>query len=467
MPGFAIQSPTVVGCLCCAVLWLLSGCSEVEQVPAEAAAQSNLPNFVILLADDLGWRDVGYHGGDYPTPHIDRLARSGVRLENFYVQPLCSPTRAALLTGRYPIRYGLQSCALRPWAQAGLALTEQTLAAALGELGYTTAIVGKWHLGHFAPAYLPMARGFDHQYGPFNGGVNYVTHQRMGRLDWHRDQQPLEEEGYATTLLANEASRLIRQHDFSKPLFLYVPFTAVHSPRSAPASLVKRFRSLQPEARQIYAAMVASLDRAVGDVLATLEEVGVRDNTLVLFGSDNGGAPGMGDNGSLRGFKGELGEGAVRTSWIASWPGRLPEGVIRNEPVQVVDLFPTLLQLAGGTSQAGRLDGTSIFAVLAKGEARALDDLLIYSGPRGGALRSGALKLVIEKREKGAAPVVELFDLNDDPTEQHNLAQERSTDLERLQKRLKAWEALAVAPIALSATRPADFVPPEIWGQTE
>lgn len=460
-----------VGRACCVSFVLLSSCSdlsdsEVKQSEIDPSPKDRQPNIVLLLADDLGWNDVGYHGGDYPTPQIDQLARDGTRLENFYVQPLCSPTRAALLTGRYPMRYGLQSCALRPWAEAGLALTETTLADALREVGYTTAIVGKWHLGHHAIAYLPMARGFDHQYGPFNGGVNYVTHQRMGRLDWNRDQEPLEEEGYATSLIANEATRLIYEHDFAQPLFLYVPFTAVHSPRSAPASLVKRFSHLEPEARRIYAAMVSSLDRAVGDVVKALEKVGVRDDTLILFGSDNGGAPGMGDNGSLRGFKGELGEGAVRTSWLASWPGRIPKGVIQSEPLHVVDIFPTLLFLAANGAEADQVDGVNVFSVILGDAFRSSEDFLIYSGPRGGAMRSGDLKLVIEKRVKGEDPVVELFNLSMDPNEQNNLAEVLTEERAAMQAQLDAWAASAVPPISLDAKRPDDFVPPEIWGQT-
>ncbi len=423
------------------------------------------PNFVVILADDLGWNDVGYHGGEYSTPQIDRLAKKSALMEHFYVQPLCSPTRAAFLTGRYPIRYGLQSCALRPWANAGLALSEETLADALRELGYKTAIVGKWHLGHFEPEYLPTRRGFDHQYGSFNGGVNYVSHERLGKLDWHRDDQPLKEEGYATSLIAREASRIIRTHDFDRPLFLYVPFTAVHSPRSAPAQLVKRFANFEPEARRVYAAMIASLDRGVGDILSALDSADVRENTLVLFGSDNGGAPGMGDNAPLRGFKGDLGEGGVRTSWIASWPGTIPSGSVVDEPMHVVDLFPTFVQLAGGSARSDRLDGFDVFGVMRGESARASDELLLYSGPRGGALRIGRHKLIVENRRGVDEPIIKLFDLSADPNEALNLADTRASDVDRMRARLDDWSNQAVAPIQVAATRPEDFVPPEIWGQ--
>jgi arylsulfatase A-like enzyme len=451
----------------------------VDEVPARAAdapteRATRAPNFVVLLADDLGWNDVGYHGGDYPTPVLDRLAQTGTRLECFYVQPLCSPTRAALLTGRYPIRYGLQSCALRPWADAGLPTTERTLADALRDAGYRTAIVGKWHLGHHDRAYLPTRRGFDHQYGPYNGGVHYVTHKRLGRLDWHRDDAPLEEEGYATTLLAREAVRLVNRHDFdAAPLFLYVPFTAVHSPRSAPAPLVARFEHLEPESRRVYAAMVASLDGAVGDILDALQKRGVRDNTLVLFGSDNGGAPGLGDNTPLSGFKGDFLEGGVRASWIASWPTRVPPGAIVERPLHVVDLFPTLLALAGVPVEPGDrgerlpLDGIDIGDVLFGEDRPATErELLLYSGPRGGALRLGDLKLVLESQGDGE-PRVSLFDVAADRTEEHDLALLRPDDVRRLRARLDVWESVAVPPLRLPAERPKDFVPPAVWGQGE
>src|SRR5262245_25774119 len=190
---------------------------------ADDAAKPPQPNIVFLLADDLGWADVGWHGGEIQTPHLDRLAAAGARLEQFYVQPVCSPTRAALMTGRYPMRHGLQVGVVRPWAQYGLPLEERTLPQALQEAGYVTAICGKWHLGHFRPEYLPTRRGFDHQYGHYNGALDYFTHVRDGGFDWHRDDRVCHDEGYTTHLLAKEAVRLIRAHDGQKPLFLYVP----------------------------------------------------------------------------------------------------------------------------------------------------------------------------------------------------------------------------------------------------
>src|SRR3954454_15926984 len=197
------------------------------------AADPPKPNIVFLLADDLGYGDVGWHGGDIRTPHLDRLAAAGARLEAFYVQPVCSPTRAALMTGRDPMRHGLPGGVVRTWAQYGLPLEERTLAQALQEAGYFTAICGKWHLGHFQRAYLPTSRGFLHQYGHYNGALDYFTHERDGGFDWHRNDRVCRDEGYTTVLLGNEAVDVIGKHQQSRPLFMYVPFNAPHTPLQA------------------------------------------------------------------------------------------------------------------------------------------------------------------------------------------------------------------------------------------
>ncbi|MEX2214820.1 MAG: sulfatase-like hydrolase/transferase, partial [Phycisphaeraceae bacterium] len=173
-------------------------------VTTPARAQLSPPNIIILLADDLGWGDVGYHGSKIATPHIDRLAKMGTRLNQFYVQPVCSPTRAALLTGRYPMRMGLQCGVVRPWADYGLPLDERTMADELKEIGYQTAIVGKWHLGHFKPDYLPTRRGFTQQYGHYNGALDYFSHQRDGGHDWHKNDKRNDDEGYTTDLIGRE-----------------------------------------------------------------------------------------------------------------------------------------------------------------------------------------------------------------------------------------------------------------------
>ncbi len=196
-----------------------------------SAASAPRPHIVVIVADDLGRNDVGFMGGkEIKTPNLDRLAATGAQLDAFYVQPVCTPTRASLMTGRYPMRYGLQVGVIRPWATYGLPLDERILPQALQEAGYETAIVGKWHLGNHERAYLPTQRGFDHQYGHYFGALDYYTHIRDGKHDWHRNDQPSHDEGYTTHLLAREAVRRIHDRDARKPLFLYVPFNAVHAP---------------------------------------------------------------------------------------------------------------------------------------------------------------------------------------------------------------------------------------------
>src|SRR2546421_2281483 len=268
---------------------------------AEPAASVNRPNIVFLLADDLGWNDVSFNGSDIKTPVIDGFAASGVRLDQHYVCPVCTPTRGCLMTGRYPIRYGLQKRVIEVESQYGLKLEERTLPQALKEVGYYTAICGKWHLGHFNSAYLPQNRGFDHQYGMYWGRIDYFTHEidkplhapGIG-LDWHRDGEPLRQKGYSTTLIGQEASQIIEKHDFSKPLFLYVPFNAPHGPAQAAPDILKRIENITDPKRHNYAAVVVAIDDAVGQILAAIEKRNIGKNTLIVFTSDNGG---MLDNG--------------------------------------------------------------------------------------------------------------------------------------------------------------------------
>ncbi len=272
---------------------LLPFVSPMAVAAEEPTRPSPAPHIVFFLADDLGWGDVGFHGGTIPTPHIDQLAERGVRLEQFYVQPVCSPTRGALLTGRYPMRLGLQVGVVRPWAKHGLPLDERTLPQALREAGYATAICGKWHLGHVSPEYLPTRRGFDRQYGHYNGALDYFTHIRDGGHDWHENDAANHDKGYATDLIADAAIEIIAGHDPGKPLFLYVPFNAPHTPLQAPASWVGKFAHIENKQHRIYAAMVACMDDAIGRILAALDEHGfAREETLVFFCSDNGGHPG-------------------------------------------------------------------------------------------------------------------------------------------------------------------------------
>jgi arylsulfatase A-like enzyme len=229
----------------------------ILQEPGGAHAADLQPNIVYIVADDLGWKDVGFHGSDIKTPHLDALAANGAKLDDFYAQPMCTPTRAALMTGRYPMRYGLQTAVIPQGHTYGLALDEWLLPQALKEAGYETAIVGKWHLGHADPKYWPLQRGFDYQYGPLIGEIDYFTHKVDGKVDWYRNNEVVEEEGYSTTLLGDDAVRLIEDHNPNTPLFLYLAFNAVHTPYQAPRNISTSTRAskiqvaaLMPPARQ-------------------------------------------------------------------------------------------------------------------------------------------------------------------------------------------------------------------------
>jgi arylsulfatase A-like enzyme len=449
--------------------------------PAAELRSAKPPNIVFILADDLGWADVGFHGGEIKTPNIDKLAAAGVRLEQFYVQPVCSPTRAALMTGRYPMRHGLQVGVVRPWAQYGLPLEERTLPQALKEAGYETAISGKWHLGHFQRPYLPTQRGFDHQYGHYNGALDYFTHMRDGGFDWHRDDTECRDEGYSTFLLVEEARRIIRNRDSRKPLFLYVPFNAVHAPHQVPQKYTEPYAHFK-EPRRTYAGMVAAMDEGIGQIVAALEEQGLRQNTLIIFSSDNGGpTPGrVTSNGPLRAGKGTLYEGGVRVPAFATWDGRIKPGTTVNVPLHIVDWYPTLLRLAGASLQQKlALDGKDAWPAITEGKPSPHEEILLNTTPRHGAIRIGEWKLVINgnkaagdesvesapqsEQQAATSGSIELFNVSEDPYEKRNRAAENPDKVKELRARYNALARQAVAP--RNAPRAAGFNVPQVWGQ--
>ncbi len=451
-----------------------------------ALAAENHPNILFILADDLGYADVGFTGGkDIKTPHIDALAAAGARLEQFYVQPVCSPTRASLMTGRYPMRYGLQVGVVRPWEKRGLPLTEQVLPQALKTAGYTTAIVGKWHLGDFERAYLPTSRGFEHQYGHYCGAIDYFTHERDGGFDWHRDDRVCRDEGYSTHLLAREAERLLREQPADKPFFLYVPFNAVHGPHEVPQEYCAPYGAL-PEPRRTYAGMVAAMDEAIGGILAALDARGLRTNTLIFFSSDNGGPnPGrVTSNGPLRAGKGTVYEGGTRVCACVAYQGRIKAGTVVRQPLHMVDWYPTLLKLAGASvDQKLPLDGRDLWPVLTQGKPSPHDQILLNTTPQSGAIRVGDWKLVVngstssgEEDEESPAPAkrkkaarkqppagVELFNLAQDLSEKHNLAAEQPERVKDLRARYDALAKQAALPD--NTPKPPGYTAPKVWGE--
>src|SRR6266852_8200212 len=263
----------VLGSLCAAVTLLAAS-------GALAAEPALKPNIVYIVADDLGWKDVGFHGSDIKTPTIDKLAAEGARLEQFYAQPMCTPTRAALMTGRYPFRYGLQTAVIPSGHTFGLATDEWLLPQALKEAGYETAIIGKWHLGHADREYWPRQRGFDYQYGPLIGEIDYFTHEQHGVMDWYRDNKLVKEKGYTTTLIGNEAVKFVARQDAAKPFFLHLTFNAPHTPYQAPQAYLDRYKNISDLSRRAYAASITAMDDQIGRVLEALDKKKLRENTL-------------------------------------------------------------------------------------------------------------------------------------------------------------------------------------------
>ncbi|MCG6157597.1 arylsulfatase B [Rubinisphaera margarita] len=450
---------------------VLSGIALLALTSSPAAAEQ--PHIVMMLADDLGWGDVGYHGSRISTPNIDKLAARGVQFNQFYVQPVCSPTRASLMSGRYPMRYGLQCGVVRPWADYGLPLDERTLPQALNDVGYETAVCGKWHLGHSRPEYLPTSRGFDHQYGHYNGAIDYFKLERDGGHDWHRNDKRLDEEGYSTNLIADEASRLIKEHDQSRPLFLYVPFNAPHTPLQAPQKYIDQYKHFKQKDRQVYAAMVTCMDDAVGQIVDALETAKFpTDNTLIFFCSDNGGIPKLGSNRELRSGKGRLYEGGVRVPAVMVWENRLPAGGEVNAALHIVDLYPTFLKLAGASlEQEKPLDGRDAWPAIADGAESPHEYILHNTTPFHGALRSGPWKVVHNgdvTSNTTADPgqnVWELFNIEEDPSEENDVSARRPRIFERLKKQLADLASQAHEPNIPPNRAPDDFTVPAVWGE--
>jgi arylsulfatase A-like enzyme len=358
----------------------LTSMSLSNSATAEAESALPRPHIVYIVADDLGWKDVGFHGADIKTPNIDKLAEGGARLEQFYVQPMCTPTRAALMTGRYPFLYGLQTLVIPTPSKYGLPTDERLLPQALKEAGYKTVMAGKWHLGHADRKFWPRQRGFDYHYGSMVGEVDYYTHSSANIRDWYRNDQPVDEKGYVTQLWGADAAAQINAHDPQSPLFLYLAFTAPHSPYQAPAEYLDKYRNIEDPTRRAYAAMITCMDDEIGKLVSALEKKKMRENTLIVFMSDNGGNQTAllagdadvsklklpADNGPYRGGKGTLYEGGTRVAALANWPGHIKPGEVKGM-MHVVDMFPTLAGLAGAKLTGGKpLDGLDVWPTVSE-----------------------------------------------------------------------------------------------------
>jgi arylsulfatase B len=434
-------------------------CAGAALGACKDAPLASAPNVVLIVADDLGWGDVGFHGSRIQTPNLDALARESVELERFYVTPVCTTTRAGLLTGRYPNRMGLHAEALA-WggiADKGLPPDERTFAELLGEAGYAQRIaLGKWHLGAASRAFHPLAQGFSAFYGLLGGSIHYFTHAApRGGPDWHRDHADIQEEGYATGLLGDEAVRVIDALPEGERLLLYLAFNAPHLPLEPKPEDLAAYQAL-PEwsdwrrrghQKPEYAALVTAMDREIGRVLAALERKGLAQDTLVWFLSDNGGTPSYGNNAPLRGGKETMYEGGIRVPSLIRWPRRLPGGRKLDALAGYVDVLPTLAAAAGYAGALPPLDGIDLLPIL--GGVEAAPERALY--PDRFAVVTPKWKLVND----------ELYDLASDPGEQSDVAAQHPDTLAKLREQLAGFRSLT-GPSSLvdsQAPLPADPAP--------
>ena len=386
-----------------------------------AAPNVSAPNILVIVVDDLGWAGVGFHAPAMPTPNLDRLAKEGTELDRFYAYPVCSPTRAALLTGQMPRRFGI----VNPLngQDRGVPAGEVTLPSVLHDAGYTTALVGKWHLGM---ASSPQKAGFDHFYGFLSSGTDYFKHTaKNGRLDWQRDGKSVEEEGYSTYLLADEAVRQIKARDAKKPFYIQLCFNAPHDPLAAPAELVEK--------RGLYKAVVEAMDIGIGRVLDAVDAEKLRENTLVVFLSDNGagGAEG-GSNAPMRGGKGSVYEGGIHVPAVVRWTGKIAAGAHLAQPMCLQDLLPTLAEVSGAKiPEAIKLDGASQWAAISSGKVVEREPFVIASFDN--AVYDGAWKLIMFEGATRA-----LFNLAIDPSERNDVAKDNPEIVARLSAKAEA-----------------------------
>ena len=406
-----------------------------------AAAAGAAPNVVLIVSDDQGYADISCyaHPDEIHTPNLDRIAHEGARMTTGYAScPVCAPTRAGLLTGRYHQRFGFYTAAD---SRAGLPRSETTLAEILGGHGYATGVFGKWHLG-YAPPYRPLERGFDTFYGFLgHGGHDYFDLAISDDIrSIYRNRSPIDDTGYLTRNITKEAIAFIEENR-GRPLFAYVPYNAVHNPLQAPQDYVGRYSSPDPQ-RNTYLAMLAIMDEGVGAILDTLDRLDLSDNTLVIFLSDNGGARGTtANNGVLRNFKHSVYEGGLRVPFLLRWPGKIPAGTVSDEPVISIDVFSTVLAAAGIEPPVElQLDSRDMLPALAGRLDQPLHEALYWNwidkdSENGWAIRKGRWKLLADKGG------MELYDLEADIGETRNQASNQPMTVQSLLAEYENWQS--------------------------
>ncbi len=412
---------------------IAAGAAASRLLAAEAAARK--PNVLVIVADDLGYADIGFHGcKDIPTPHLDSIARNGVRFTDGYVcASMCSPSRAGLLTGRYPQRFGHE---FNPGPRGGLPTSEITLANLLKSQGYATGLVGKWHLGSEVK-FRPRHRGFDEFFGFLLATHSYVKHAPAKLRSLFRDGQAVHEAEYLTDAFAREATDFITRHR-SEPFFLYLAFNAVHGGPQATPKYLERFAHIADAQRRLYAAVLSAMDDAVGAVLAKLREAGLVEDTLVFFLNDNGGPTdgAIYRNDPLRGTKGTLYEGGIRVPFAVQWKGRLPAGKTYSHPVISLDIFATAAAAAGAALPRDHAtDGVNLLPHLRGERPLPPHDALYWRFGSVAATRRGTWKLV-----RVADRPAELYDLARDVGETRDLARAQPEAAAELARALARWD---------------------------
>ncbi|CAI5766753.1 arylsulfatase I [Podarcis lilfordi] len=482
-----------------------------KPLPAAAAAAASAalarpPHLIFILTDDQGFHDVGYHGSDIQTPTLDRLAAEGVKLENYYIQPICTPSRSQLITGRYQIHTGLQHSIIRPRQPNCLPLNQVTLPQKLQEAGYSTHMVGKWHLGFYRKECLPTRRGFDTFLGSLTGNVDYYTYDNCDGpgvcgYDLHDGENVAWEQSgkYSTFLYAQRVNKILAAHNPKEPIFIYVAFQAVHTPLQSPKEYIYRYRSMGNVARRKYAAMVTCMDEAVKNITWALKKYGYYENSVVVFSTDNGGQTfSGGSNWPLRGRKGTYWEGGVRGIGFVHSPLIKRKRRTSRALIHITDWYPTLVTLAGGNlSEADNLDGYNVWPAISEGKESPRTEILhnidpLYNHAKYGSLergfgiwntavqasvRVGDWKLLtgdpgysdwippqtltnfpgswwnLERLTDGLRKSVWLFNISADPYERYDLSDQRPDVVRALLIRLVRYNQTAI-PVRYPAENP-------------
>ncbi|NXG18964.1 ARSI Arylsulfatase, partial [Grallaria varia] len=490
--------------------WMKPGLvADVATDPMEKSlppAFARPPHIIFILTDDQGYHDVGYHGSDIQTPTLDRLAAEGVKLENYYIQPICTPSRSQLITGRYQIHTGLQHSIIRPRQPNCLPLDQVTLPQKLQEAGYSTHMVGKWHLGFYKKECLPTRRGFDTFLGSLTGNVDYYTYDNCDGpgvcgYDLHEGEDVAWDQSgkYSTFLYAQRVSKILASHSPKEPIFIYVAFQAVHTPLQSPKEYIYRYRSMGNVARRKYAAMVTCMDEAVKNITWALKKYGYYDNSVIVFSTDNGGQTfSGGSNWPLRGRKGTYWEGGVRGIGFVHSPLIKRKRRTSWALVHITDWYPTLVSLArGNLSNVPDLDGYNVWPAISEGKESPRTEILhnidpLYNHAKYGSLedgfgiwntavqasiRVGEWKLLtgdpgysdwippqtltnfpgswwnLERLTDGLRKSVWLFNITADPYERYDLSEQRPDVVRTLLTRLVHYNQTAI-PVRYPAENP-------------